>query len=190
VVEGQQKLQKAQAAAADREVNVATGTNEVLLPDVELPGGITNSLRDYKERSRQGNDWRSELFGLGSAAPSNNVPSSPEVTRKPHGVNEGGVRNTSTNGSTAQVPATTNGTSGSGITIGTSVFSNNLEQGYSNQGTPVGAEGPVASLLDKGKAPARTNGGSSNGNTTLGANNAVLTGQATEISGTPSTRTD
>lgn len=116
VVEGQQKAQAVAAKTADKQVNVATGTNDVLLPQVQLSGGITGSLRDYRERSQQGNDWRSELFSLGSAAPSTNVPSSPQVTRKPHGVNEGGVRNTSTNGSTAQAPATTNGTNGSGIT--------------------------------------------------------------------------
>lgn len=113
----------------------------------------------------KGDTWESPVFKLGDASTSKDIPKAPAVTRKDHSVTGGGVRgpqNLQSNSATGAA----NGSTAAG-------FSNQVEQAFSSEGTPVAA-------LNGSTTTGATNGattiGKTNGGTTLGSNNPVLTG--------------
>ena len=66
-------------------MNVATSKETSLFPNVHLPGGISSKATKYKELAREGDEWRSPIFDLGSAKATSNIPAPKEITRKsPH----------------------------------------------------------------------------------------------------------
>jgi hypothetical protein len=144
-----QGKQKAQDAVADKKVNMAVTKQDSIFPNIHLSGGISSKATEYKELAMKGDKWESPVFKLGSASTSSNIPATPEVTRKKHSVNQGGVRgpqNVGTNGS-----ANMNTAGG---------FRNEVDQAF-------GKEGTQGAALN----------GNTNGSTTLGADNPVLTGR-------------
>ena len=156
---------------ADKKVNMAMTKNDSIFPNIHLPGGISSKATEYKELALKGDGWESPIFKLGSASTSSNIPNVPEVTRKDHSVTDGGIRGPQNIGNTgsmsnrlndpnAQAAGTTNGS-------GTAGFSNQVDQAFSQGGTPAAAR--------NGATNGHTNG-KTNGSTTLGSNNPVLTG--------------
>lgn len=66
-------------------MNVATSKETSLFPNVHLPGGISSKATKYKEMAREGDEWRSPIFDLGSAKTTSNIPKPKQITRKsPH----------------------------------------------------------------------------------------------------------
>ncbi|KAI2621038.1 hypothetical protein GGS21DRAFT_386633 [Xylaria nigripes] len=82
-----QKKQKAQQKAAEadkKNVNLAVTREDSVLPDIQLPGGISSKATEFKELARKGDKWESTVFSIGSAGKSSDIPRAPRVTRKPH----------------------------------------------------------------------------------------------------------
>jgi hypothetical protein len=66
-------------------MNVATTKETSLFPNIHLPGGISSKATKYKEVAREGEEWRSPIFDIGSAKASSNIPQPKKITRKsPH----------------------------------------------------------------------------------------------------------
>lgn len=52
---------------------------------MQLPGGISTKATEYQEKARKGDNWENEVFSIGSAKPTSNIPKAAEVTRRsPH----------------------------------------------------------------------------------------------------------
>jgi len=81
------KKQQAQKVASDKELKMAVTQEDSLdkFKHISLPGGISTKATEYKEMSRRGDRWQSEVFSIGSASESNNLPRGQNITRKsPH----------------------------------------------------------------------------------------------------------
>jgi DNA ligase-4 len=78
--------EQAERQVVERDFNVAIANERTILPEVKLPGGISNKAAEYREMARMGQEWRSDVFSIGSAGPSSDVPQTPKITRKPHPV--------------------------------------------------------------------------------------------------------
>lgn len=166
---------KAQAVVSDKKVNMTMTKHDSIFPNIHLPGGISSKATEYKTQALEGNSWRSPIFKLGSASTSSNIPEATNITRKEHNVTEGGVRGPQNIGNTGSMTKKLNdpaaqaaGKANGSATNGTTAFSNQVDNVFSPEGTP------VAALNGK-----TTNGRTTctNGNTTLGANNPVITGR-------------
>ena len=166
---------KAQAVASDKKVNMAMTKHDSIFPNIHLQGGISSKATEYKNQALEGDSWRSPIFKLGSASTSSDIPETTNVTRKEHNVTNGGIRGPQNignagsmtnqlNDSAAQAAGKGNGPATNG-TIG---FSNQVDNAFNSEGSP------VAALNGK-----TTNGSTTytNGNTTLGANSPVVTGR-------------
>ena len=92
-----QGKQQAEAIAKDKKVNYAITQEDSIFPNIQLPGGISSKATEYRELARKGEKWESPVFSIGQASKSNDLPSAPTVTRKPHGTTNGAVH---TNGHT------------------------------------------------------------------------------------------
>ncbi|KAI1822523.1 hypothetical protein F4861DRAFT_514264 [Xylaria intraflava] len=83
-----QKKQKAReqaaAKAGQKNVNLAITREDSMLPDVQLPGGISSKATEFKELAQRGERWESPVFSIGSSPKSSDIPKAPRVTRKPH----------------------------------------------------------------------------------------------------------
>lgn len=170
-LQGKQKAQKAADRAGQAKVNMAITKQDSIFPDIHLPGGISSKATEYKELALKGNDWQSPIFKLGSAPTTTDIQHAPQVTRKAHNVTEAGIRGPQNIGNTnsmtnqlsnqAAPTSTSTGVTNGSASYGTSGFSNQVDQVFSKEGTPIAAM--------NGKTAA-------NGNTTLGANNPVYSG--------------
>lgn len=167
---------KAEQVASNTKVNVAMTKNDSIFPDLHLPGGISSKATEYKDLALKGDNWESPVFKLGSAPTSSNIAAAPAITRKEHSVTGGGVKGPQNIGNTGSTTnqlrnpaAQTAGQSGANgsITNNTAGFSNQVDQAFSRENT----NGLNGNRFTNG----HTNG-YTNGKTTLGANNAVLTG--------------
>lgn len=169
-LEGKNKAEKAKERVKDTKVNAAVTKQDSIFPDIHLPGGISSKATEYKELATKGEEWRSPIFKLGTASVSSDIPTASDVTRKDHAVTEGGVRGPNNVGNTqpisgqAQDPSaqlqgqsTNGGLSNSALPTNgnTNGFSKEVEQAFTNDKTAT----------------------QTNGQTTLGANNPVLTGR-------------
>jgi DNA ligase-4 len=105
-----QGKQKAEEMVADKKVNYAMTKEDSIFPDIRLPGGISTKATEFKEMARKGDRWESPVFSIGGAAKSSDIPSAPQVVRKPHDITSS--TNGYTNGNTTGV---TNGNTYSGV---------------------------------------------------------------------------
>lgn len=81
------KKKQGQKAVADKEMKMAVTKEDSLdkFKNISLPGGISTKATEYKEMSRRGDRWQSDIFSIGSASESTNVPKPQVITRKsPH----------------------------------------------------------------------------------------------------------
>lgn len=70
---------------ANNQVNVATTKEASLFPDIHLPSGISTKATKYREMAKEGEEWRSPIFDLGTATATSNIPAPKKITRKsPH----------------------------------------------------------------------------------------------------------
>lgn len=81
------KKGKAQRVAINKEVKVAVTKEDSLdcFKNISLPGGISTKATEYRDLARQGDKWQSDVFSLGNAAESRNIPQPQGISRKsPH----------------------------------------------------------------------------------------------------------
>lgn len=76
----------------DKKVNVAVTKQDSHFKDISLPGGISTRATEYKEKATKGDSWESEVFGIGKAAPTSDLPKPVPVTRKSPYANRRSVR--------------------------------------------------------------------------------------------------
>ncbi len=173
------KQQKAQDASADKKANVAMTQMDSIFPQIKLPGGISTKATEYKQLAVKGDKWESEVFGIGSAAQTSNLPRVTPVSRKPHSATKGAVRGpqnlepgTSTFGQAESRNEPSYGQAGGsyGQKNGSSGFRNQVDQAFDSpmKNTSTVPNGGVSS----------GNVSSGQGHTTLGMNNPVLSGSA------------
>ncbi|KAL9040803.1 MAG: hypothetical protein Q9180_001687 [Flavoplaca navasiana] len=173
--------EKAQAASADKKTNVAMTQHDSMFQNIKLPGGISTKATEYKNLAAQGDKWESPVFGLGSASETTNLPKASSVVRKPHQVSSGGVRgpqNVQGGQSTFGQAQTSNQSAGFGNQVN-EAFGNNQTQDYSlGKTTGMNGDFPAGGASQGGyQAGGVPQGGvPQSGNTTLGANNPVLSG--------------
>ncbi|PNS19406.1 hypothetical protein CAC42_2583 [Sphaceloma murrayae] len=119
-----QAKQKKEEVQKNTEVNMAVTQHDSIFPNIKLPGGISTKATEYKDLAAKGDKWESPVFSIGSAKESTSLPKLPQVSRKPHGVTSGGVRDSGNAGihpptgsglGNNSVP-TSHGTSGQGLT--------------------------------------------------------------------------
>lgn len=194
LTKGQAKAQKAQEAVQDKEFKMVLTMEDSMFPNVKLPGGITEKATEYKNLAHSGNSWGSNVFGLGSAQPSNHLASPRKVERKPHSVAQGGVKGPQNIGNTSSMNGSGNQSS----------YNQNAQQGYGQSSTQQGygqsstqqgyGQQGFNQQVDKAFGNAahhtHTDSGISNasngqkivasngGHTLLGANNPVFSGKA------------
>lgn len=73
---------KADSVADDKKVHVAMTTEDSILPNIKLPGGVSSKATEYKELARKGEKWESPVFSIGSAKKSTDVPAPPRIEKK------------------------------------------------------------------------------------------------------------
>ena len=178
-LQGKQKAQNVAASAADKKVNMAVTKEDSIFPNIHLPGGISSKATEYKELARKGDKWESPVFKLGSASTSSSIPGATKITRKDHRVTGGGVRGNQNIGNTGSMTDRAANYSGDNTNGGAysngGVYSNG--GGYTNgntNGNQNGFRKEVDQAFSRENAPMTGNGH----NTSLGANNPVLTGRS------------
>ncbi|KAL8842117.1 MAG: hypothetical protein Q9176_002809 [Flavoplaca citrina] len=173
--------EKAQAATADKKTNVAMTQHDSMFQNIKLPGGISTKATEYKNLAAQGDKWESPVFGLGSASETTNLPKASSIVRKPHQASSGGVRgpqNVQGGQSTLGQAQPSNQSAGFGNQVN-EAFGNNQTQDYSlGKTTGMNGDFPAGGASQGGyQAGGVPQGGvPQSGNTTLGANNPVLSG--------------
>jgi len=76
--------EKAAKKSAGVKVNVAHTKETSLFPNIDLPGGISSKATKYREMAREGSEWRSPIFDLGTAN-ATSIPAPKKIARKsPH----------------------------------------------------------------------------------------------------------
>lgn len=78
------KKEQAQAAVADKKMNVAFVKEDSIFPNIDLPGGISTKATEYKDLASKGEKWESPVFSIGSASKSTDIPPAPKIQRKSH----------------------------------------------------------------------------------------------------------
>lgn len=122
-----QGKQKKDEVAADKKVNVAITKHDSIFQNISLPGGISTKATEYKELARKGDKWESPIFSIGSAKESSNLPRLAGISRKPHSVNDQGVRGAQNIQRDDYNPS---GETGYGSTGGQQGYGSNTKQGY------------------------------------------------------------
>lgn len=177
-----EKKQQAEEATADKKANVAVTQHDSIFPDIKLPGGISTKATEYKNLAAKGDKWESPIFGIGSASESTGLPKLQPVTRKPHQTAPGSVRGPqnvepgqSTFGQTDPRYDTGYG-QGSGYGQNTGYGQN---PGYDRSNGSAGFTNQVDQAFgnDSNQGYLKDTSGAA-GNTLLGRNNPVLSGNA------------
>ncbi|KAF8450030.1 hypothetical protein BDZ91DRAFT_687019 [Kalaharituber pfeilii] len=81
------KKQQAEHAVEDKEMKMAVTKEDSIdrFKHISLPGGISTKATEYRDLARRGDRWQSDVFSIGSASPSSNLPETQRITRKsPH----------------------------------------------------------------------------------------------------------
>ena len=173
------KKQQTAEKSADKKTNVAMTQGESIFPEIKLPGGISTQATKYKELAATGDRWESPIFGIGSALETSTLPSVGSITRKSHNTAPSQVRgpqNLQSNGSQGFSNQVDNafgmdkGANG-GVTSGSGMAPNS---GY---GTGSGTT-PNSGYGTGITSGANTSTQPTQGGTTLGSHNPVLTGSA------------
>lgn len=99
----QENKKKTQEVAADKTVNLAATKHDSIFPQINLPGGISTKATEYKNMAKQGKEWQSPIFGIGSAQPTSDIPKPQTISRKSHHVTQGGVRGKQNIGQTSSM---------------------------------------------------------------------------------------
>ena len=191
------KKQQTAEKAADKKTNVAMNQRESIFPEIKLPGGISTDATKFKELAAKGDKWESPVFGIGSAPETSNLPSAGQITRKSHNTAPSQVKGAqnvdnshSSTGFSNQVDNAfgmdkgANGgvTSGSGMGP-TSGYDSTMGSGV-GQGMGSGTGSGMNSGMNSGVNSGMNSGVNSSinpttqGGTTLGSHNPVLTGGA------------
>ncbi|CAG8953281.1 hypothetical protein HYFRA_00003488 [Hymenoscyphus fraxineus] len=189
---------KAEQVASQTKVNMAMTQKDSIFPDIHLEKGISSKATEYKELAiKDPTTWQTPVFGIGSAQPSSNLPKAPEITRKHHQVNTGGIRGPQNIGNTSSISNQAHNPTAQHS--GMAASSGNMAGERSSTVTGFGSQVDQA-FSDNSKVPMTgTNGamnghgmnGGSNGlnshatdgkqpviyNTTLGNENPVMTGR-------------
>jgi len=76
------RKKKAEAKVADKHANVAVTQHDSMFKNISLPGGISAKATEYKELSRRGDGWGSDVFTIGSASPTSDLQEPQLITRK------------------------------------------------------------------------------------------------------------
>lgn len=139
----QQKFTKAQKkkdeVTADKKVNMAVTKHDSIFKNISLPGGISTKATEYKELAAKGERWESPIFSIGSAKETSNLPKIASITRKPHRVNQEGIRGPDNLG-TNQYGAGFNGASNTGSNAG---YGSQSSTGYHGVSSTAGLTGQV-----------------------------------------------
>ena len=151
----EQKAQQLKSKADDSKANVAITQQDSIFKNINLPGGISSKATEFKELAQKGDKWESPVFGIGSASESSDLKKPATITRKNHNVTSSSLRD-----------------AGSGSASGGQAFNYNTSQAFNNQSYTTNTQATSA---------ATTNGSTqgvekSNGTTSLGAQNPVITG--------------
>ena len=80
----QQAQAQAQSKQRDTKVQASATLRDSQFPDIKLPGGLTTKATEYAERAEKGEGWQSDIFSIGSASESTDVPKPDPVSRKSH----------------------------------------------------------------------------------------------------------
>lgn len=138
-----QGKRKTENAAADKQLNIAMTQHDSIFKDIKLPGGISTKATHYKEMARQGDQWESPVFGIGSARETTDLPRVTPVSRKPHNAASGGVRGSQNieDGETTLGSAQTRSGGNAGYDQGygqgsTTGYSQGANPGYAQGSTP------------------------------------------------------
>ncbi|KAI5810966.1 hypothetical protein DFH27DRAFT_2881 [Peziza echinospora] len=81
------KKQKAESIVQDKEMRIAVTKDDSLpqFKNISLPGGISTKATEYKNMAAAGDRWHSDVFSIGNAHPSTNVPGLKKIERRsPH----------------------------------------------------------------------------------------------------------
>lgn len=108
--EAKKKAEKAKKSLDDKKLNIAYTKEDSIFPNINLPGGFSSKASHYRSMAREGDDWLSPVFTLGSAGTSKNIPKPPVVEKKEAPVTNGSRVN-GANGAN-------NGANGAGYTNG------------------------------------------------------------------------
>ncbi|KAJ5504163.1 hypothetical protein N7463_007037 [Penicillium fimorum] len=126
-------------AKRDTKVQTVMTLHDSILPDIQLPGGVSNKTTEYAELAAKGDRWESPIFSLGSASESTGIPSGGPITKKSRGAStEGtGARVASAGGvsgaTTGAAPSTINGTNGNKVSgYPDRGFSDEVDQAFVN----------------------------------------------------------
>ncbi|KAK8154390.1 hypothetical protein BKA80DRAFT_226426 [Phyllosticta citrichinensis] len=92
MTEAKAKKEQLKEATSDKKANIAMTQHESIFKDIALPGGISHKATEFRDLASQGDKWESPVFSIGNAKETTNLPKIQAVTRKPHGVNTGGIR--------------------------------------------------------------------------------------------------
>jgi len=137
----EQKKKRAEEVA-DRakqtKVNVAATREDSIFKNVKLQGGVTSNIAtEMKQKAREGQDWHSPMFSIGSGRESSNIPKPKEIRRKsPH------ERATVNGGDHPNANKTTSGSSSTGQgSHGVAIDSTNAGRSAPYEYTNVGSTG-------------------------------------------------
>lgn len=166
---GQQKKEAAKERTKDTNVNMAVTQNDSIFKNISLPGGISTKATEYQELAAKGDKWESPVFSIGSASPTKSLPSASQVTRKPHQVAQGGLRDTRSSSSGVQQSGTSSGLSAGGLNQSTArsaadlPVAQNTPYGSGVDGRQIGGTAPYTdsvngSALPTGQDKSATNG--------------------------------
>ncbi|CAD0113486.1 unnamed protein product [Aureobasidium uvarum] len=146
--------QKKDEVAADKKVNMAVTQHDSIFKNISLPGGISTKATEYKDLAAKGDKWESPIFSIGSSKETSNLPKMAAITRKPHRVNQEGVRGPNNLG-TNSYGAGFNGSSDTGPSGGLNNSSNTGygSTGYDSQNTGYHGGSNTAGLT--GQVPVR-----------------------------------
>ncbi|KAG0129171.1 hypothetical protein HOY82DRAFT_611140 [Tuber indicum] len=126
------RKQKAEAKVAEKHANVAVTQDDSMFKNISLPGGISTKATEYRDLSKRGDRWCSEVFTIGSASPTPNLPEPQQITRKsPHAHRRAtrGRETTSDGGASRDSGYHANDYHGYGTGTGNTGFSDKLADG-------------------------------------------------------------
>ena len=117
-------------------VNVANTRETSLFPNIQLPDGISTKATKYREMAREGKEWRSPVFDLGTAKASSDIPAPKKITRKsPHQNTRATINDrpgTATHGPTGESVGPSSSSKGQQIGSGTSGMRGQQDSGLSS----------------------------------------------------------
>jgi len=78
----QKRLIALKEKQSDTKVNIAASKYSSMFKNINLPNGISTRATKYKDMAKQGDEWRSPIFDIGTAKPTSDLPKPKKITRK------------------------------------------------------------------------------------------------------------